>query len=100
MARSSRRTTIARNSVILAKHAHRGMDYTGTHLFKWASKGNPSYTSALNSIPKHFGFLEWLMWAIIFFLIHIAGALLSAFLMYLLIGYGIPWFLFGSSPFE
>jgi hypothetical protein len=66
-----------------------------TGLFRWATTDHYGITERLSNMPS-MGFLDTLKYILVQLLITVVAALATGLLVFLFVGYGIPYFLFGS----
>lgn len=66
-----------------------------TGLFHWATTDHSGITERLVNMPK-MGFLDTLGYIFVLLVINIVAALATGLLVFLIVGYAIPYLLFGS----
>ncbi len=86
--RAVRNFSSAGNSA--AKFTYRAADKAAVGLFKAATGDHLEINGAFSRMSSGMGFLESLRSIFVIFCIHIFGAILAGFLMFLLIAVGIP----------
>ncbi len=74
----------------------RMLDKSASSLFRWASTDHSGIGRMLELMPK-LSFLDSILYSLLHLLIAILGIILQIVWWYLIIAYGIPWFLFGHS---
>lgn len=77
-----------------AKFTGRTADKAAGGLFRWVITDHTGMSKALDQMPK-MGFLDSAKYMLTHFLIAMLGALLGGALIFILIGYGIPFLLTG-----
>ena len=99
MHRSSRRssTRYFKNSASAAKTAYRHFDRAGSSFGRWLTTDHTGMSRAMIEMPS-MGLFDTLYYVAMHFLIAIVGALLSGLMAFVIIYYGIPYFLFGFLP--
>lgn len=90
---SSKRHT--KNFASAAQTAYRHFDNAGSSFAKWMTTDHTGFSRSILDMPK-MGFMDTCKHVVTTFLISMLGILGSAFIVYLMIAYGIPYFLFGS----
>jgi len=72
------------------------LDKWASGLFRWASDDHSGIGRMFELMPK-LSFLDTIIYSLLHLLIAILGIILQLTWWYLIIAYGIPWFLFGHS---
>jgi hypothetical protein len=93
MARLSRSNT--RLLISAGKSVGKVTEKAATGLFRWATTDHYGTTQRLSNMPQ-MGFLDTLGYILVQLLITVVAALISGLLAFLIVGYGIPYLLFGS----
>ncbi len=93
MARLSRSNT--RLLISAGKSVGKVTEKAATGLFRWATTDHYGMTERLTNMSS-MGFLETLRYLFFQMVIVIVASLVTGVLVFLVIGYGIPYFLFGS----
>jgi len=78
----------------IAKTTVRTADKAVTGLTRWAITDHSGISKRLLSMPK-MGFLDTLLYILLQLFVSIMGAVLTGAMVFVLIAYGIPLFLFG-----
>ena len=78
-----------------AKFTGRATEKSAVGLFRWATTDHTGMSRALENMPS-MGFLDTVKYVLLQFLIAVAVSVLSGVLIFVLIGYGIPFLLTGS----
>lgn len=98
MSRSRNPHSRSFNSFAKATHtAYRCTDKGFSSLAKWATKDHIGVNRALSYMPM-LGFFQTCRLIIYLFLLRLLGILGTVVVFYLMIAYGLPYFLFGSNP--
>ena len=80
-----------------AKTTGRYADKAAGSFAKWLTTDHTGFGEALINMPP-MGFWNTVQYVVICFILAILGSLLSGLILFLMIAYGIPYFLFGSIP--
>ncbi len=87
-----RRTNYSRtlkNAASAAKASYQHLDRAATAIGRWATTDHTGLGRALSNMPP-LGFRDTLRYIVTRFLITMAGAVLSALLVFVMIAFGIP----------
>jgi hypothetical protein len=93
MAKLSRSNT--RLLISAGKSVSKVTEKAATGLFRWATTDHTGITERLANMPS-MGFLDTLGYLLVQLLITVVAALATGLLVFLFVGYGIPYFFFGS----
>jgi hypothetical protein len=93
MPRLSRSNT--RLLISAGKSVGKVTEKAATGLFRWATTDHSGLSTRLAKMPS-IGLVETLGYILVYLSITIVTALATGLLVFLIIGYGIPYFLFGS----
>ena len=75
-----------------ARFAGRTTEKAAVGLFRWASTDHSGLSRAIDNMPD-MGFLDSVKYVLVHFLIAVAAALVGAVLIFVVVGYGIPFLL-------
>ena len=90
---------LSRSNIRLLNSAGRSVgkvsEKAATGLFRWATTDHSGITERLANMPQ-MGFLDTLKYTLQQLVIVVVAAVVTGLLVFLFIGYGIPYLLFGS----
>lgn len=78
-----------KNAASVAKASYRHLDRAASSLGRWATTDHTGFGQSLSNMPP-MGFRDTLRYIVTRLLIALAGGLLSALIVFLLIAFGIP----------
>ena len=78
-----------KNAASAAKTSYQHLDRAASALGRWATTDHTGFSQSLSNMPP-LGFRDTLRYILTRFLITMAGGLLSALIVFLLIAFGVP----------
>jgi len=78
-----------KNAASAAKTSYQHLDRAASALGRWATTDHTGFSQSLSNMPP-LGFRDTLRYILTRFLITMAGGLLSAVIVFLLIAFGVP----------